>query len=206
MTERIPGNILFRVSQGGALSGALPDAWMDLMETAMNGRLMFVILMVSSGLALGCSDRLAQMQEQLAGTWELESRLLPDGTVLRKPEVSGVFSWQPIDSRKAHVTLNILVDAGGEKPRTFNFAASKYEISTSAITRSRYLLFRQGYRSSSEAPITIYHKAKVEKGKITLEDGLIRITHERGYSEEFRGDQMVGSFPDVFVDTWKRVR
>ena len=206
MTERIPGNILFRVSQGGALSGALPDAWMDLMETAMNGRLMFVILMVSAGLALGCSDRLAQMQEQLAGTWELESRLLPDGTVLRKPEVSGVFSWQPIDSRKAHVTLNILVDAGGEKPRTFNFAASKYEISTSAITRSRYLLFRQGYRSSSEAPITIYHKAKVEKGKITLEDGLIRITHERGYSEEFRGDQMVGSFPDVFVDTWKRVR
>ena len=206
MTERFPGNILFRVSQGGALSGALPDAWMDLMETAMNGRLMFVILMVSAGLALGCSDRLAQMQEQLAGTWELESRLLPDGTVLRKPEVSGVFSWQPIDSRKAHVTLNMLVDAGGEKPRTFNFAASKYEISTSAITRSRYLLFRQGYRSSSEAPITIYHKAKVEKGKITLEDGLILITHERGYSEEFRGDQMVGSFPDVFVDTWKRVR
>ncbi len=206
MTERISGNILFRVSQGGALSGALPDAWMDLMETAMNGRLMFVILMVSAGLALGCSDRLAQMQEQLAGTWELESRLLPDGTVLRKPEVSGMFSWQPIDSRKAHVTLNMLVDAGGEKPRTFNFAASKYEISTSAITRSRYLLFRQGYRSSSEAPITIYHKVKVEKGKITLEDGLIRITHERGYSEEFQGDQMVGSFPDVFVDTWKRVR
>lgn len=172
----------------------------------MNRRTMFALLTVCAGLTFGCSDRLAQMQAQLAGKWELESRTLPDGTVLRKPEVSGVFSWQPIDSRKAHVTLNMLVDSGGEKPRTFDFAASKYEISTSAITRSRYLLIRQGYRSSFDAPITVYHKAKVEKGKITLEDGLIRITHERGYSEEFRGDQMVASFPDVFVDNWKRVR
>ena len=179
---------------------------MVFLEIGMIRRLMIVLMMVSAWFALGCSDRLAQMQQQLAGTWELESRLLPDGTVLRKPEVSGVFSWQPIDSRKAHVTLNMRVEAGGEKPRTFEFAASKYEISTSAITRSRYLLIRQGYRSSSDSPITIYHKAKVEKGKITLEEGLIRITHERGYSEEFRGDQMVGAFPDVFVDTWKRVR
>ncbi len=172
----------------------------------MNRRTMFALLTVCAGLTFGCSDRLEQMQAQLAGKWELESRTLPDGTVLRKPEVSGVFSWQPIDSRKAHVTLNMLVNSGGEKPRTYDFAASKYEISTSAITRSRYLLIRQGYRSSFDAPITVYHKAKVEKGKITLEDGLIRITHERGYSEEFRGDQMVASFPDVFVDNWKRVR
>lgn len=172
----------------------------------MNRRLTFSVFAVCAGMALGCSDRLAHMQEQLAGKWILESRTLPDGTVLRKPEVSGVFSWQPIDSRKAHVTLNMLVDSGGEEPRTFDFAASKYEISTSAITRSRYLLIRQGYRSSFDAPITVYHKAKVEKGKITLEDGLVRITHERGYSEEFRGDQMVASFPDVFVDKWKRVQ
>lgn len=172
----------------------------------MNRRLTFSVFAVCAGMALGCSDRLAHMQEQLAGKWILESRTLPDGTVLRKPEVSGVFSWQPIDSRKAHVTLNMLVDSGGEEPRTFDFAASKYEISTSAITRSRYLLIRQGYRSSFDAPITVYHKAKVEKGKITLEDGLVRISHERGYSEEFRGDQMVASFPDVFVDKWKRVQ
>ena len=205
MTGRIPRNILFRVLQDGGSgnAGMFPAV---LTETGMNRRLMFVILTLSAGLALGCSDRLAQMQEQLAGTWELESRMLPDGTVLGKPDVSGVFSWQPIDSRKAHVTLNLLVDATGENPRTFDFSASKYEISTSAITRSRYLLMRQGYRSSSESPITIYHKAKVEKGKITLEDGLIRISHERGYSEEFGGDRMVASFPGVFVDTWKRVR
>ena len=117
----------------------------------MNRRLTFAVFAVCAGVALGCSDRLAHMQEQLAGKWELESRTLPDGTVLRKPEVSGVFSWQPIDSRKAHVTLNMLVDKGGEEPRTFDFAASKYEISTSAITRSRYLLIRQGYRSSFDA-------------------------------------------------------
>ena len=164
------------------------------------------VSLVILACASGCSDRLAQMQHQLAGTWVLESRQLPDGTELRSPSISGVFSWQPIDSRKAHVSLNVLVNNLDTGVRTFDYAASKYEISTSAITRSRYLLIRQGYRSSAATPLTIYPKAKAEKGKITLADGAIRITHERGYFEEFRGDQMVSSFPDRFVDHWKRVQ
>ncbi len=164
------------------------------------------ICLVVLGCASGCSDRLAQMQQQLAGTWVLEFRELPDGTELRSPNISGVFSWQPIDSRKAHVSLNVLVNNAESGSRTFDYAASKYEISTSAITRSRYLLIRQGYRSSAATPLTVYPKAKAEKGKITLEDGAIRITHERGYFEEFRGDEMVASFPDRFVDHWKRVQ
>lgn len=169
-------------------------------------RVVFGLGILLAGLTSGCSDRLAQMQEQLAGVWVLESRELPDGSVLRPPAVSGVFSWMPADSRKAHVTFNVQVDRGEGGVRTFDYAASKYEISTSAITRSRYLLIRQGYRSSSASPITIYDKGKSAKGKITLDDGVIRITHERGYAEEFRGDMMVASFPNVFKDTWRRVR
>lgn len=163
-----------------------------------------VMGLVAMGLVSGCGDRLAQMQEQLAGTWVLESRELPDGTVLLPPRISGVLAWMPIDSRKAHVTLSMLLD--NEKVPTFDYAASKYEISTSAITRSRYLLVRQGYRSSEETPMSIYPKAASSKGKITLQGGVIRISHERGYSEEFQGDLMVARFPDVFKDTWKRVR
>ena len=95
----------------------------------------------------GCSDRLVEMQTHLQGTWILESRELPDGTSLKSPRIYGVMSWVPIDSRKAHVMLNLLVPKGENQDRTFDYAASTYEISTSAITRKRYLLIRQGYRS-----------------------------------------------------------
>ena len=158
------------------------------------------------GMASGCSDRLADMQEMLEGTWVLESRELPDGTRLQSPQVSGVFSWVPIDSRKANVTLHVLLDSSDRFPRTFDYAASTYEISTSAITRKRHLFIRQGYRSSAEAPITVYPKAKTAKGKISMVDGAIKISHEEGFSQEFNGDRMVAQFPDTFKDTWKRIR
>ena len=166
----------------------------------------FAVGILAFGLSQGCSDRLATMQKQLSGTWVLESRALPDGSVLQPPSVSGTLTWQPIDSRKAHVALNVLLEGRNGSSRSFDYAASKYEISTSAITRSRYLLLRQGYRSSAETPISLYTKAKSAKGKISLEDDLVRITHERGYSEEFRGDRMTASFPGAFADTWKRIR
>lgn len=168
-------------------------------------------------IAQGCSDRLADMQSQMAGTWVLESRQLPDGSLLRPPRISGALSWVPMDSRKAHVTLNLTVDAEGDSPRTFNYAASTYEISTSAITRKRYLLIRQGYRSSAASPMTVYAKAKTAKGKISeREDGSIEVSHsiEDGAAGDshkkriwvFKGDTLVSSYTDVYIDTWKRVQ
>ena len=154
----------------------------------------------------GCSDRLADIQAQLEGTWVLESRALPDGTRLASPRISGAFTWVPIDSRKAHVTLNVLVDEQDQLPRTFDYASSTYEVSTSAITRKRYLMLRQGYRSSSRAPLTGYTKARTAKGKISVEEGTIKISHERGFSQVFLEDRMTATFPGVFVDTWKKVR
>ncbi len=159
------------------------------------------------GIGSGCSDRLADMQEQLSGTWILESRQLPDGTLIQSPLISGAFSWVPIDSRKAHVSLNVFLDEGDRFPRTFDYASSTYEVSTSAITRKRHLLIRQGYRSSAETPLSDYPKAKTAKGKISMEEaGIIKISHERGFYQEFKGDTMIAAFPGVFRDTWKRTK
>ncbi len=163
--------------------------------------------MLAMGGGMGCSDRLADMQDQLKGMWVLESRQLDDGTLIQSPLISGAFLWVPIDSRKAHVTLNVLLDEGDRFPRTFDYAASTYEVSTSAITRKRHLLIRQGYRSSAESPISDYSKAKTAKGKISVEEeGVIKISHERGFYQEFKGDTMIAAFPGMFTDTWKRIR
>ena len=153
----------------------------------------------------GCSDRLAEIQQKLQGSWVLESRRLADGQMLTSPRVSGVLSWVPIDSRKAHVTVNVLVNEGDGVPRTFDYAASTYEISTSAITRNRHVLIRQGYRSSAAAPITVYPKARTAKGKISVEDGVVKISHEEGFSQVFESDTMTSTFTDTFTDTWRRV-
>ncbi len=166
-------------------------------------RLMICIL---SAFALqGCSDRLSDMQTQLAGTWVLQTRQLQDGTVLRAPHIKGSLFWEPISSRKAHITLNLLEDTKDGTPRRFNYAASTYEISTSAITRARHVLVRQGYRSSAEAPMSIYPKGKSVKGKITVEGDKIEIAHDE-QQWVFEGNTMTASYEGAWVDTWARVQ
>ena len=155
-------------------------------------------------LGQGCSDRLGQMQAQMSGNWVLESRTLPDGTVLRPPQVQGAISWIPVTSRKAHVSLNREMAAQNGTPRRFDYAVSLYEISTSAITQARHILIRQGYRSSAEAPFSFYHKAKKAKGKISVREDGIEISHDK-QSWIFSGDKMVASYDDFWTDTWHRI-
>lgn len=163
---------------------------------------LFVVLLL---LGQGCGDRLAEMQTQLAGTWVLQSRQLADGSVLRPPHIQGAISWVPVSSRKAHVTLNVLEDGSAQSPRRFNYAASTYEISTSAITQARYVLIRQGYRSSAKSPISVYPKAKKTKGKITVGDSGIEISHDN-QAWVFQGGTMVASYDNAWTDTWTRVQ
>lgn len=163
--------------------------------------LLAVLLLVGQG----CGDRLAEMQTQLAGTWVLQSRQLADGSVLRPPHIQGAISWIPVSSRKAHVTLNLLEDGKDEAARRFNYAASTYEISTSAITQARYVLIRQGYRSSAKSPISVYPKAKKTKGKITVADSGIEISHDN-QAWVFQGNTMTASYNNSWTDTWARVQ
>lgn len=172
--------------------------------------------LLGGGFIQGCSDQLSDVQEKMAGVWVLEERQFLDGSLLHPSEISGTLSWVPIDSRRAHVTLSMIIDKIGSS-RRFNYAASTYEISTSAITRKRYLLIRQGYRSSAASPLTVYSKPKTVKGKISeREDGNIEISHliedgtiggpQKKRTWVFVGDTMVSSFPDVYKDTWKKVK
>ena len=180
------------------------------MLTAGRNRWRKRVLMVAlaAGCAVcGCSDRLAEMQANFEGTWVLESRELPDGTLFRSPQVTGNLTWASVDSRKAHVSIYVLQEGQGEEtPRTFDYAASTYEISTSAITRKRHLLIRQGYRSSEALPVTVYKKDKTSKGKISVSEGVVTVSHEEGFSQVFEGDHMVAVYPGTFTDTWRRLK
>lgn len=156
-------------------------------------------------LTSGCSDRLADIQHRMEGTWVLASRQLQDGTTLRPPQIEGAITWVPINSRQAHVTLNILENSQSDTHRRFNYAGCTYEISTSAITQSRYVLIRQGYRSSAEAPFSIYPKAHKSKGKITVGAQDVEIAHD-DQTWIFQDNTLTASYDGAWVDTWKRTQ
>ena len=168
-------------------------------------RVLIVATALGLALALSCADRLASMQEMVKGTWALQSRQMVNGTALAPPHVFGFMQWLPMDSRTAHVTVDVLVwPEGGE--RTFEHSAATCEISTSAITKKRHMLIREGYKSSSQEPIVTYNKERSLKGKVSVEGDRFLISHEEGQTQVFRGDTMTMTVPGGFVDTWKRVR
>lgn len=166
--------------------------------------------------AMGCSDRLSQMQDACRGTWELASRELADGRTISPPMIEGVMHWEPIDARKAHVSMTVVREDGGKQ--MVDHAASTYEISTSAITRKRHALIQRGYRDREGATLSHYVRGKTEKGKASIEGGQITYHHaakdvaggtlpgDDGYTEIFGDGVMTATYADTFKDTWRRIK
>lgn len=163
-------------------------------------------------LLAGCTDQLAVIQDSCRGRWELVRREMPDGTLYGAPAVRGEMIWKKLDARRAHVTLWVQTAVSREK---LDYAASVYEISTSAITRNRHLLVRRGYRPVETVPLSVYGRARKTRGVIKLLPGLVEITHEadlqsggghkEAFTQVFEGDTMTASYTGAFSDTWKRV-
>ena len=177
-------------------------------------RRIWILLLVAG--AFGCSDRLAEMQQACAGTWNLESRTLADGSTIGPPRIQGTIHWEPIDSRKAHVSLTLVQN--NDDKQVLDHSLSTYEISTSAITRKRHVLFQRGYRDREGAPLSNYIRGKTEKGKATVEGNSITFFHAAkgetgvekgggvGFTQVYTGDVMITTYTDGFTDTWRRVQ
>jgi hypothetical protein len=165
---------------------------------------------------LGCSDRLADMQTACAGTWQLESRMLANGSTLRPPQVQGTIHWEPIDSRKAHVSVTLVQNTGNHQ--VMDHSLSTYEISTSAITRKRHALVQRGYREREGIPLSHYVRAKTEKGKASVEADEVTFFHaakgetgvekggDDGFKQVYAGSVMTATYTEGFTDTWRRVQ
>ena len=163
----------------------------------------------------GCSDRLSQMQNACKGTWVLDSRELADGRTIQPPAIEGVMNWEPIDARKAHVSVTLVQNR--EDKQIVDYAVSTYEISTSAITRKRHTLIQRGYRDREGATLSHYARAKTEKGKASIENGEITYHHaakdasggtlpgDDGYTEVFGDGVMTATYTGTFKDIWHRI-
>ena len=179
----------------------------------MNRKIWILVLVAG---AFGCSDRLADMQKACSGTWQLESRKLADGSTIGSPQIQGSMHWEPIDSRKAHVSLTVVREDGDKQ--ILDHSLSTYEISTSAITRKRHALIQRGYRDRVGSPLAHYARAKTEKGKASVEGNEITFFHaaksetgvekggDEGFTQVYSGDVMTATYTGGFTDTWRRVQ
>ena len=179
----------------------------------MNRKIWILVLVAGT---FGCSDRLADMQKACSGTWQLESRKLADGSTIGSPQIQGSMHWEPIDSRKAHVSLTVVREDGDKQ--ILDHSLSTYEISTSAITRKRHALIQRGYRDRVGSPLAHYARAKTEKGKASVEGNEITFFHaaksetgvekggDEGFTQVYSGDVMTATYTDGFTDTWRRVQ
>ncbi len=166
--------------------------------------------------ALGCSDRLADMQAACTGTWQLELRTMADGSEIRPPLIQGAIHWEPIDSRKAHISVTLVQNSGDHQ--VFDHSLSTYEISTSAITRKRHALIQRGYREREGSPLSHYVRGKTEKGKASVEGDEITFFHaakgetgvekggDEGFTQVFSGEVMTARYSNGFRDTWRRIQ
>jgi len=173
------------------------------------------ILALVAGV-FGCSDRLAEMQQACSGTWELESRTLADGSMVRSPEIQGSIHWEPIDSRKAHVSITVVQNTSGKQ--ILDHSLNTFEISTSAITRKRHVLIQRGYRDREGAPLSHYIRAKTAKGKASVEGAEVTYFHaakgetgvekggDEGFKQVYSGDVMTSTYTDGFTDKWRRLQ
>ena len=178
--------------------------------------LKITLILALAVTAMGCGDRLADMQQACAGTWELESRTLPDGSVISAPQIQGTIHWEPIDSRKAHVSLTLVQNDEGKQ--ILDHSLSTYEISTSAITRKRHVLIQRGYRDREGSAISHYIRAKTEKGKASVEGADVTYFHaakgetgvekggDEGFKQVYAGNMMTSTYTDGFTDKWRRIQ
>jgi len=154
-----------------------------------------LLLAVTSGLV---SHARPMMQPTIEGNYILESRALPDGKMVRPPEIAGMMTFT-----KTHRNFNVYWKADG-KPVSIS-TISRYAFDGKQYTEES-LYYMENLPGSSTG---IAYNTKSEKGSspVRVEGGSFGFKlplHEEP-DVVFAADGMTATRAGVFVDHWKKV-
>jgi hypothetical protein len=145
----------------------------------------------------------AAQTPSIEGTYQFISRTLPDGTVLKPPDMMGVFTYT-----KSHRTFNVV-----RKDATGKFASTSW-VSTYTLTATEYAETRIfNIRTDQIAGKDVVYDlaSKTQRSPVTIEGGRIQFTLS------FGGGQRAGSIVvegnkwtstaenNANVDIWEKV-
>jgi hypothetical protein len=134
----------------------------------------------------------------IEGTYQLISRKLPDGTILRPPDVMGLWTYT-----KSHYNFNIV-----RKDATGKFA-SRSSVSTYRLTATEYsetLLFSIINNQIGGKDIVYDLSGQTRSAPITVEGGRIQFKLPFAPpSVVFEGNKITATF-EGSVDVWEKVQ
>ena len=150
---------------------------------------------------LGIPKGQAQQHQHLAidGTYRLTSRKLADGTIMKPPDVIGLYTYT-----KSYRNFSLVEKSaqGGMRAvsitATYNLTATQYSETLLAMATSE-----QG----SEQKVTYDVSGKTGTSPVTVDDGQIQFklpVDPLPVSLRFKGNTLTATGPG-FVDTWEKV-
>jgi hypothetical protein len=150
------------------------------------------------GVALLFAISASAQVPSIEGTYQFISRQLPDGTMLKPPDIMGVWTYS-----KSHRTFNFVRrDASGELASTS--LVSTYKLTT--IEYSETLLF--SIRNNIRDKGIVYDLLeKTQSVPVKIEGGRIqfKLPFERP-TVTFEGNKITASVEGGIVDLWEKVQ
>jgi hypothetical protein len=168
-----------------------------------------LIIGSSMTLTFGCADE-NLYQFGLRGKWQLESRQLPDGTVLEPPSVSGHYEWYPTGKTTAHVTASISLGPDRILVSGYTYSFQSADMAAQSFTRREYLNIGGGYGTS---PGKTHGSSDVETaGQVVTNGSRVTLEHAKGRDQVYEDISAEGfdsvffkiRFEDGTTDTWRR--
>jgi len=150
------------------------------------------------GVALLFAISASAQSPSIEGTYQFISRQLPDGTMLKPPDIMGICTYS-----KSHRTFNtVRRDASGEFSSTS--LVSTYKLTT--IEYSETLLF--SIRNNIGGKGIVYDLlGKTQSVPVNIEGGRIqfKMPLERP-TVTFEGNKIIATVEGGFVDLWERAQ
>jgi hypothetical protein len=163
------------------------------------------LLGVIIGVVLLFASAASAQTPSIEGTYKLISRQLPDGTVLKPPDIMGLYTYT-----KSHRHFNIVLkDATGKfysdsVGATYKLTATEYsETRLFGIVNDQIGGKEIVYNLSPQirsTPVT------VEGGRIQLKFSERRDLFPGRPTEVYGGDKMTATFEGRFVNVWEKVQ
>jgi len=141
----------------------------------------------------------AAQTPSIEGAWQLVSRKLPDGTVLKPPDIMGLFTYT-----KSHRNFNIVLkDATGKF-----FSVSR--VSTYKLTPTEYsetVLFSIVNDQIGGKEIVYDLSGQTRSAPVTVEAGRIQFKHPFVPTTlVFEGNKITTTAESGFVEVWEKVQ
>ena len=150
------------------------------------------------GMALLVASVAAAQAPSIEGTYQLLSRKLPDGTMLKPPDIMGLFTFT-----KSHRNFNIVLKNATGKFNSYSL------VSTYKLTATEYsetLLFSILNDQIGGKDIVYDLSGKTQSVPVKIESGRIQFKPPFDPpSLVFEGNKITATLDGRFVDVWEKV-